>query len=97
MYIKEIAEKYTKLYQQFNKEEKITIISAYELSKDERQEVLDALKQNPQNTDKDFVIDFKVDQNILGGLQLYTESEFMDMSVASRLDRLNQEVAKLID
>ncbi len=28
MFIKEIAEKYAKLYQQFNKEEKITIISA---------------------------------------------------------------------
>ena len=29
MYIKEITEKYQKLYQQFNKEEKITIISAH--------------------------------------------------------------------
>lgn len=28
MFIKEITEKYQKLYQQFNKEEKITIISA---------------------------------------------------------------------
>lgn len=97
MYIKEIAGKYTKLYQQFNKEEKITIISAEDLNENERQEVLDALKQNPQNSDKDFIIDFKVDSNILGGLQLYTESEFMDMSVSSRLDRLTQEVGKLID
>ena len=32
MFIKEISEKYTKLYQQFNREEKITIISAYKLS-----------------------------------------------------------------
>ncbi len=32
MFIKEVAEKYAKLYQQFNKEEKITIISAYRLS-----------------------------------------------------------------
>lgn len=89
MYIKEISEKYAKLYQQFNKEEKITIISAYELSSSEQQEVLEALKQNPQNTDKDFIIDYKVDGNILGGLQMYTESEFMDMSVSSRLDKLN--------
>lgn len=35
MFIKEIAEKYLKLYQQFNKEEKITIISAYKLSSEE--------------------------------------------------------------
>lgn len=32
IYIKEIAGKYQKLYQQFNKEEKITIISAEDLS-----------------------------------------------------------------
>ena len=31
MFIKEVAEKYAKLYQQFNKEEKITVISAYKL------------------------------------------------------------------
>ena len=34
-FIKAIAEKYAKLYQQFNKEEKITIISAYPLSSGE--------------------------------------------------------------
>jgi hypothetical protein len=32
MFIKEISDKYGKLYQQFNKEEKITVISAYPLS-----------------------------------------------------------------
>ena len=42
-FIKAIAEKYAKLYQQFNKEEKITIISAYDLSASEKQEVLYAL------------------------------------------------------
>jgi F0F1-type ATP synthase delta subunit len=47
MYIKEVTEKYQKLYQQFNKEEKITIISAYKLSGEEEQEVLSALKTNP--------------------------------------------------
>jgi len=35
IYIKEIASKYQKLYQQFNKEEKITIISAEDLSADQ--------------------------------------------------------------
>jgi F-type H+-transporting ATPase subunit O len=59
--------------------------------------VLGALKTNPQNQGKEFVIEFKVDESILGGLQMYTESEFMDMSLSSRLDRLNQEVSKLID
>ena len=32
IYIREIADKYAKLYQEFNKEEKVTIISAKALS-----------------------------------------------------------------
>lgn len=97
MFIKEIAEKYAKLYQQFNKEEKITVISAYRLSAEEEQQVLTALKANPQNQGKEFVIEFKVEESILGGLQMYTESEFMDMSLASRVDRLAQEIQKAVD
>ena len=97
MYIKEIAEKYAKLYQQFNREEKITVISAHVLAADEEQQVLSALKANPQNKGKEFVIEFKVDEAILGGLQMYTESEFMDMSLASRVDRLAQEIQKMAD
>jgi F0F1-type ATP synthase delta subunit len=49
MFIKEVTEKYQKLYQQFNKEEKITIISAHKLTADEEQQVLTALKANPNN------------------------------------------------
>jgi ATP synthase F1 delta subunit len=97
MFIKEVAEKYAKLYQQFNKEEKITIISAYTLSKDEETQVLHSLKANPQNQGKEFFIEFKVDESILGGLQMYTESEFMDMSLVSRVDRLQQEIQKMVD
>ena len=97
MFIKEVAEKYAKLYQQFNKEEKITVLSAVRLSADEEQQVLNALKANPQNQGKEFVIEFKVEPTILGGLQMYTESEFMDMSLSSRVDRLSQEIQKMVD
>lgn len=94
-FIRDIAEHYQKLYQTFNKEEKITIISAKELSSAERDEVTQALKQNPQNQGKEFVIEYQVDATILGGLQMYTESEFMDMSLSSRLDRIQQEVNRV--
>jgi len=40
------------LYQQFNKEEKIMIISAEDLSASEQNEVLVALQANPQNSGK---------------------------------------------
>lgn len=95
IFITEIADKYARLYQEFNKEEKITIISATELSDSERGEVLSALQANPQNAGKQFTIEYEVDSSILGGLQMYTESEFMDMSLSSRMDRIQQEVSKL--
>jgi len=61
IYIKQIAIKYQKLYQQFNKEEKITIISAEPLSAKQQSEVLAALTANPANSGKQFSIEFKVD------------------------------------
>ncbi len=93
--IAEIAGKYKKLYQLFNKEEKITIISAEALSAEQRAQVLAALKANPANAGKEFTIEYTVDAAIQGGLQMYTESEFMDMSLQSRMARINEEVAKL--
>ena len=90
-----ISDKYTKLYQEFNKEEKVTIISASELNADQKSQVVTALQANPQNSGKQFTIDYEVDETILGGLQMYTESEFMDMSLSSRLDRIENEVSKL--
>jgi F0F1-type ATP synthase delta subunit len=49
IYIKGISLRYQLLYKQFNKEEKITIISAEALSSSEEAEVLKALKSNTQN------------------------------------------------
>ena len=97
VYIREISEKYAKLYQEFNKEEKVTIISAKQLSEDQRSQILSALKANPQNAGKEFTVDYEIDESIMGGLQMYTESEFMDMSLASRVLRINQEIEKLVN
>ena len=68
IYIKDIAGKYQKLYQQFNKEEKITIISAETLTSEQQSQVLKALQANPQNAGKAFTIEYSVDKNIQGGL-----------------------------
>ena len=43
------------------------------------------------------MLEFKVNPNILGGLQMYTETEFMDMSLTSRFDKLEQEIHKMVD
>lgn len=58
---------------------------------------MQALKANPQNEGKEFQLEFTIDPTIKGGLQMYTETEFMDMSLASRLDKLKSEVQKLVD
>ena len=73
----------------------MTIISASELSADQRDRVIAALQANPQNSGKQFTIEYEVDETIMGGLQMYTESEFMDMSLASRITRIEAEVDKL--
>lgn len=81
---------------QLNREEKITIISAHELNDNQKDQVLDALKANPQNEGKQFVIQYTIEPSIEGGLQMYTESEFMDMSLASRRSMIHNEIAKLV-
>jgi F-type H+-transporting ATPase subunit delta len=95
--VSQVADKYVKLYKTLNKEEKITIISAENLSSDEKAEVMAALKANPGNEGKEFTLDFTLDPTIKGGLQMYTETEFMDMSLASRLDKLKSEVSKFVE
>jgi F-type H+-transporting ATPase subunit O len=97
IYLREISEKYAKLYMQLNKEEKITIISASDLNDSQKSQVLAALKANPKNEGKQFVIQYKVDALIQGGLQMYTESEFIDMSLVSRRNMINNEIAKLVN
>lgn len=96
-FIGAIAERYQKLYQLLNKEEKITIISAEPLNQSESDEVLAALKANPNNSGKEFKLEFQIDPTIKGGLQMYTETEFMDMSLQSRIDKLKNEVTKFVE
>jgi F-type H+-transporting ATPase subunit O len=96
MYVNEIAKKYIKTYLLLTKEEKITIISAQELTPDEKSQVKTALEENPENEGKTFIIDYTVNPVIKGGLQMYTESKFMDLSLASRIDKIKDEFSKLI-
>lgn len=96
MYVNEIAKKYMRSYLLLTKEEKITIISAYELSNDEKSQVQKALESNPENEGKTFVIDYTVSPTIEGGLQMYTENKFMDLSLSSRIDKIKEELTKYL-
>ena len=86
MYVNDIAKKYLKLYLLLTKEEKITIFSADKLTKEEENSVKNALMANPENEGKTFVIDFEINPNLMGGLQMYTENRFMDLSLSSRIN-----------
>jgi F-type H+-transporting ATPase subunit O len=96
MYINDIAKKYMRNYLLLTKEEKITIISAQELTAEEKNQVKRALEENPENEGKIFIIDYVVNPNILGGLQMYTENKFMDLSLLSRMDKIKDELNKLV-
>lgn len=67
-FIGQIAGRYQKLYQLLNKEEKITVISSEILTSSEQDEVLSALKANPENAGKEFKLEFTIDSSIKGGL-----------------------------
>jgi F0F1-type ATP synthase delta subunit len=41
------------------------------------------------------VIEYQVEPSIMGGLQMYTESEFMDMSLQSRLDKVASDIKRI--
>jgi ATP synthase F1 delta subunit len=96
MYIHEIAKHYLRTYTLLTKEEKIVIYSAQELNETERRQVSEALMSNPDNAGKTFIIDFQVKPSIIGGLQMYTENKFLDLSLESRVDRIKETVNKMI-
>ena len=96
MEINEISKKYCRSYLLLTKEEKISIISAVELNEGEKNQVQNAIESNSENEGKTFIIDYSVNETIIGGLQMYTENKFMDLSLSSRLDKIKDEVTKMI-
>ena len=91
-----ICQKFIKSYQMLSREEKIQIISAHELNDNQRTRVREALEANPENKGKTFIIDFTVNASIKGGLQMYTENSFMDLSLNSRVEKLKESVNRFL-
>jgi ATP synthase F1 delta subunit len=88
-----ILDKYVDYYRILNKEENITIISAEDLSNEDRERVRESLQQ--ANKGVNFTLKFQVDPTILGGLQMYSGNRFMDASLTSRLAKVKGELAKI--
>ncbi|CAK64379.1 unnamed protein product (macronuclear) [Paramecium tetraurelia] len=92
-YLTKTADKFIEYYRIFNKEENITIISAENLSEEQRSQVIQALKESSPNMQ--FSVQYKVDASILGGLQMYSGNKFLDCSLLSRVNKLRSELQKL--
>lgn len=76
-----------------NKEEDIRVISAVDLPDPERTRVVAALKKNKPGVR--FKVTYEVDPAILGGLQIFAGSEFLDCSLRSRIERLKLELSRI--
>lgn len=63
------------------------------MTKEEKDQVVQAYKRN--KPDVRFKVSYEIDPAILGGLQIYAGSNFLDCSLRSRLTKLKTELAKI--
>ena len=63
------------------------------MSESERKEVVSSLSKGRPGVE--FNVEYEVDSTILGGLQAYSGSTFLDCSLRSRIERLKTELDKL--
>jgi F-type H+-transporting ATPase subunit O len=84
-----IVEAYTKLMKAKRGEVDALIISAEPLSKAQLETVASALKSQVGESEK-ITLTTKVDPSILGGLQVQIGDQFLDLSVANRIDALSR-------
>ena len=69
------------------------MISATDLKPAEKEKVLASLKKNKPGIQ--FKVTYELDPAILGGLQIFAGSEFLDCSLRSRIERLKSELNKI--
>merc|ERR1711974_260195 len=73
--LKRIAETYLDYYKLLNKEESVRVISATELTEDQRSRVLSTLEGT--NEGAVLTMSWEVDPTILGGLHIYRSNTFL--------------------
>ncbi|XP_051912548.1 ATP synthase subunit delta-like [Hippocampus zosterae] len=85
------AEKYSEFLKVLGKEEDVRVISHRNLTDEEKARVKDSLGKRGEGA---LTITYEVDPAIMGGLQIFRGSTFMDCSLRSRLERIQGELAK---
>lgn len=84
---------FNEYYEAKDAKETVNVVSADELSKAQKDQVEASLKEF--DNDKNFIVSYSIDASILGGLQLYFPTAFMDLSLKTRLDKLEDEVSTM--
>ena len=69
------------------------MICATKLNKEERGRVMESLKKNKPGVR--FKVTYEVDPSIMGGLQIFAGTEFLDCSLRSRIEKLKSEIARI--
>ena len=92
-HLKEVASKYLSYYKLKDRRETVKVVSAVKLSPEEEKQV--EASMTGFSSDAKYDLNFEVDPAILGGLQLYFPTAFMDLSLKSRLDKIKEEVSVL--
>ncbi|OMJ76913.1 hypothetical protein SteCoe_23617 [Stentor coeruleus] len=92
-YMAEVAKTYEVHVRSLDKKETVKVVSADPLGDDEKKEIQNALQEMDKN--KKYELTFVVDPSILGGLQLYFPSAFMELSLKSRFDKIKEEVSNI--
>jgi len=88
-----ISARFVEYFKLLNKEEGVTVISARELTADQRRRVQQTLEESYKGTT--FTVKYQIDASILGGLQVYFGNSFMDASLLSRVNLIRSEFEKL--
>lgn len=82
----EISELFEDLKAQHEKTADVTVVSAFEVSDEERQQLAEALKRHLQ---KEIELTTEVDQTLLGGVVIHADDTVIDNSVRGKLVKLS--------
>ena len=92
-YLTEVFKTYEMHVRSLEKKEVVRVVSAEGLSEEEKKQVEAALVEMDKS--KKYELTFAVEPSIMGGLQLYFPTAFMELSLKSRYSKIRDEVAML--
>lgn len=72
----------------------ITILSKNKLDKNTQEIVLKYIKANYDSSESSNDVNFKIDETIIGGIKIVIDSEVIDLTVNSRLQKIIEIIKK---